>query len=182
MKRYSMFLAMAVMLLALVTTGCKVGEDDPFISLNSRNSRITGTWTLSGLEGSAIAISVSGSNTTTNTLLRSFDGTSLNVSGVGGGFSYTYSEQLEINQDGTYRRTRVSDGYEEIREGSWWWLDDTKDQARIAFDNNDITSMDILQLKKKEVIFVTHIYEKDVFTSVEYNEYTHDETLTYTKE
>lgn len=37
-------------LFILILVSCKKGEEDPFLSLKTRNSRITGTWTLKSLE------------------------------------------------------------------------------------------------------------------------------------
>ncbi len=47
-KRYFVLILVGFLLiLPLLNTGCKKGEDDPFFSIYTRNSRLTGEWTVS---------------------------------------------------------------------------------------------------------------------------------------
>lgn len=46
MKKLFGFIAFLGILLSLTYTGCRKGEEDPFLSLRSRNKRIVGTWLL----------------------------------------------------------------------------------------------------------------------------------------
>ncbi len=51
MKKILSFTLVAAMLFSIpFINGCKKGEDDPFLSLRSRDSRITGTWKLDSYE------------------------------------------------------------------------------------------------------------------------------------
>ena len=41
---------LTIMLIVTAFVGCKKGEEDPIISLRSRDARITGTWELKKME------------------------------------------------------------------------------------------------------------------------------------
>ena len=66
----------AVLAVALLGS-CRKGESDPFLSLRSRNARITGTWNLSSQITTSLNTSVSAGVTTVDSLTTYFDGTTL---------------------------------------------------------------------------------------------------------
>jgi hypothetical protein len=76
-----------VMALVAVTTftGCKKGEEDPFISLRSRTSRITGEWLVNSFETTENSTNSSSTNNVTSTgsttQTHKYDGTTYSVSG-----------------------------------------------------------------------------------------------------
>ena len=82
--------ALALALVAPAFQSCKKGEEDPFISLKSRTSRITGTWTLKSFETTtvrteteAVSNDVNGdtwNSSMTTTTKTSYDGTNLTSS------------------------------------------------------------------------------------------------------
>ena len=46
MKKNILFIALSLVVGSTVLTGCKKGENDPFLSLKSRDARITELWKL----------------------------------------------------------------------------------------------------------------------------------------
>ncbi len=156
-------------LLAIVSlttiTGCKKGENDPFLSLKSRKARISGEWKLTaGTETSTDNFGgFSGSSTTTYT------GTTYNEDGNTG----SYSQTMTIEKDGTFTMTILQDGITSTISGNWFFAGKIKDaelknKEAIVFSELVYTSpggtstytgiwadqiMMIDQLKNKEMIF-----------------------------
>lgn len=126
---------------------CKKGENDPFLSLRSRNARITGTWKLTSQETSDTFVV----GDITNANSTSYDGTTLNTTEAGVTNSVNYSQTIEINKDGTYKMIIVEDGISYENQGNWWWLSSKKRKVRIAFDD-DWGSFYIDRLKNKEMV------------------------------
>lgn len=50
MNKFSIFFV--ILIISIVFTNCRKGEEDPWLSLKSRNARITGRWHLTKLSGS----------------------------------------------------------------------------------------------------------------------------------
>lgn len=121
MKNINKILAslIAIMFSVMLFDGCKKGEEDPFLSLRSRDSRIEGTWKLVSVEKSV----TSTDNTSTTTVTTketdveslSYNGSSLtetnkNTLEVSGSAAEnetdktvsTYSLSVTINEDNTY--------------------------------------------------------------------------------
>ena len=145
-KQNFKFAVLAVLTLAFLAA-CKKGENDPFLSLRTRNARITGTWKLTKQQ--TTQTDVFGGVTSTYT--SSFDGTNLTTTDPGGSSSMTYSHTIEITKDGKYTMTRVEDGTTYQNQGNWWWLNSKKKKVRIAFDD-DWGSFYIDRLKNKELV------------------------------
>ena len=115
MKKNLLFLALAVIASSTLLSSCKKGENDPFLSLKSRDARITALWKLTSAESSE---NNDGSIFTTN-----FDG-SIMTNYFPGGFTdtYSYSLSIEIKKDGTYQSIETDDGVIETVDGRWNWL------------------------------------------------------------
>ena len=64
----------AVLAVALLGS-CRKGESDPFLSLRSRNARITGTWDLSSHHTSSLNTNVTDGFVSVDSVVTSFDGT-----------------------------------------------------------------------------------------------------------
>jgi hypothetical protein len=162
----------AIAIIAVVTLGaCKKGENDPFLSLKSRNARITGVWNLT--EGSSSITSVQTFNGTTYTDIQSTTTTATSQTQTDNGSSITipYTQTMEIMKDGTYVRTVVAGGSSigQTHTGNWWWENSNKKKVRIAFDD-DAGSMYIDRLKNKELVLTyDEIYSSssstDTYTS-----------------
>lgn len=137
-KNISFVLSMLIVLGVSTTfTGCKKGENDPFLSLKSRKARISGEWTLvSGSETSTYnSGGVAGSSSTTYT----------ETSYISNGTSYPYSEKMTIEKDGTYEIEVIDDGDFYTITGNWFFAGAIKD----------------LDLKNKEaIVFSTQNYSE----------------------
>jgi hypothetical protein len=147
MKQSHLKLALIAILSLGFLAACKKGENDPFLSLKTRNARITGTWKLTSQETSETYTS----DGETDVYSTSYNGTTLNTTESGVTNSVPYSQTIEINNDGTYKMTIIEDGVTNERQGNWWWLNSKKKKVRIAFDD-DWGSFYIDQLKNKELV------------------------------
>lgn len=175
MKHSTVYLVIIVVFL-----GCKKGEEDPFISLKSRNGRITGSWVL--IEENYTNESTSSLGTSTET--RTFDGTTRTYQGTLGGvpysLSFAYSRKITIEKEGTYFEEIMEDGDTETKTGYWWWLKNGKKKTRIALDDDD-NSFELVRLTNKELI--TRTYQKEHTEDAGYTYTTTQEgTYTYEKE
>lgn len=127
-------------------TSCKKGENDPFLSMRSRNARLSGEWTIK--EGSIVT--TNDGNTSTSTLteteLTNSDGTNTVVYTLG---QYT----ITFEKEGTYTSTtsitlKSVDGVAvtgataetSTEGGNWAWMSGNKDQDR---KNKEAIIMDI---------------------------------------
>ncbi|MFZ5554151.1 MAG: hypothetical protein ACOZCO_13625 [Bacteroidota bacterium] len=125
MKRIIQFLIPALIAVPLIFTGCKKGEDDPFISLHTRKARVTGEWKMSS-GTSTDKFYDSASQTTYNTSIT-YDGSSANESQTvtnGSGSttntsSYSFTQTITFEKDGTFKNTTVDDGITTTAEGTW---------------------------------------------------------------
>jgi hypothetical protein len=174
--------------------GCKKGENDPFLSLKSRNARITGTWKLTAKTTNSTETTTSGGTTTTETSSSTYDG-SMEITMSGGTTSTSsYTREMTINKDGSYSYVVNSTSYStdpfsgqtttttstSSSDGYWWWLNDAKNKTRIAFDD-DAVSYEIDQLKNKEMILVYQ--DNDSYSSSDYTNTDFDSwTETWTKQ
>jgi hypothetical protein len=145
-KQNFKFATLAILSLAFLAA-CKKGENDPFMSLRTRNARITGTWKLTKQE----TTETNAFSGMSEVYSSSFDGTNLTTTEPGGSTTISYSHSIEINKDGTYNMTRVEGGTSYQSNGNWWWLNSKKKKVRIAFDD-DWGSFYIDRLKNKELV------------------------------
>ena len=125
---------------------CKKGENDPALSLKSRNARIAGTWKFIGGERQTIDYDAGNQETFTNNI--TYNGTSYtetssfqDVSGTTTFPSETVSYTLEytFDRDGNFNMSEIEDGNSDIDKGFWYWVGKSKVQ----------------ELKKKEVLVIT---------------------------
>lgn len=107
-----------ILMLVVPFSGCKKGEEDPGISLRSRDSRVEGTWKLSKIESTETEVDKTSTSTdteiTTTTITIAYDGTDITtttlVKDESGGTTEsnitkivdTYSVSVTINKDNTY--------------------------------------------------------------------------------
>ena len=112
------FVGIAIAGLSTVSS-CKKGENDPFLSLKSRTSRITGEWKLT-----------EGTYTSTST----FSGSTFNYTSIytettctSNGNTTPYSETLTIEKDGTYVVDFIDDGDYYSVSGNWFFAGKIKD-------------------------------------------------------
>jgi hypothetical protein len=127
------YIAFTLTVIALVSslTGCKKGDNDPFLSLRSRTARVTGEWKLK--EGVVTYESNFGGSLTSETTV--YTETTITTNGA----SDSYIETLTINKDGTYTMSIIEDGDDLTVSGVWFFAGKIKD----------------LDLKNKESIILT---------------------------
>lgn len=143
-----------------LSTSCKKGENDPFLSLSSRKARLTGEWTVS----SSYSKSTYTSGGTTSTNINDFNGSTNTNTYTSGGFSNTSIEnktiEFTINRDGSFTKVTTNTTDEEKTEETGVW----------TFAGKDKTS----DYKNKEVVvFYT---QKSVFTDLSDNSTSTQET------
>jgi hypothetical protein len=135
MKRF----LIAVLVLALASpifVGCKKGENDPGISLKSRNSRLIGEWKLVSFEGTYQGVS----SGTAYTVTYKFDGNNYTESSNGSSASGTGSFTMEIGKDGVYTYSESftwSGGTAVVTNGSNFWYWGNNDNNKIAVQFGD---------------------------------------------
>ena len=144
MKKVMRIGATAVLFISVLFS-CKKGENDPFLSIRSRDARITGVWNLTELTEISSS-TVSGTTVSdTYTILNGVDSD-----------GDSRAEKWEINKDGTYLATSTFNGNVYTSSGYWNWVDSKKNKIAIRIDGSTFR---IDRLSNKEL----HIYE--VYTS-----------------
>jgi len=158
----------------LVTTSCKKGEDDPFLSLRSRDGRITGEWLISDIGGSETNKTVYHSgmlegNSTTTVTSHSFSGfiwtSSIETTFVTSEETTTntdvstmyFNERITIEKDGFVTFKRIYESESEVSTtGHWYWVDSNKNKIGITFViEGESSTFNIRQLKNKELVLET---------------------------
>jgi hypothetical protein len=184
MKKNFFRIALIVMVggLMMASSGCKKGENDPFISLRSRDARITGTWKFTEEDYSSTTTTTNDGTTTLSSSTTKFDGslmtTTYTYEGETHTESYSYSREMTIEKGGTYKIVVIEDGDKDEYTGRWWWLNDNKNKTQISLDGSTYI---VNQLKNSELILTRDSYSKS--TNDGYvRENTSTLKLTYQKE
>lgn len=158
-------------------SSCKKGENDPFLSLRGRKSRVAGEWTVSASESTDVNTGGGGTVTTTTTYNGSIE-TSTQTSSFGGSVTSTtaYTDKYTFEKDGTYTYTNIDeDGDVTTVTGTWFFLGKSKENelenkeaifltvdnitsggSSNTYDDLDGTVFVIDQLKNKEMIFTVN--------------------------
>lgn len=153
MKNLFAILAMASI---VAFGGCKKGEEDPFLSFSSRDSRLEGTWTLSSgsMTTSTLYKNQATGSTASNTTIKS---NTFSLDGTNAAYKYaetvngdvideaTYTLPFEIEmtfaKDGTYTSTFTGQNIatngtpQDVvlsSSGTWSWKDYGKNKAGIS--------------------------------------------------
>lgn len=121
---------------------CKKGENDPFLSLRSRDARITGVWILS--EYTRVSTDTFNGSTVTSTYSIS-NGVDSNGDAI--------TIKWEINKDGTYLETVTDNGSVSTQSGYWYWRDSKKNKVAISIAGSTWT---LDRLSNKEM----NLYEE----------------------
>lgn len=162
---------------------CKKGENDPGISLRSRDARIVGEWTIESFENTNIETIGS----TKTTIVQKYNGSTITLTNNGGTpapSTSTYKGKLDIKKDGTYTytetRTTGSNSTTETQTGNWSWLNSKKNKTQILISangnllqGNGIYIVD--ELRNKKLVLKESSYEKtqtSTSTSEDSNNYT----------
>lgn len=129
---------------SLIISSCQKGENDPLISLASRDARITALWNLVDYEKTSTNVQTNGSVTYTTTINYTYDGTTLTkVKTDNSGTDtelYSYASKIEIKKDGTYHSETTQNGNIEENKSNWWWVDNQQNKIGIVleYDGNFI--------------------------------------------
>lgn len=169
-----------ILSITLIFGSCKKGANDPSFSFKSRDARITTDWILSSMDSSSVKVDSVGGLTYTSTTTNVFDGTTMTItSNIGFGDqveSYPYSYDLNINNDGTYNETEITDGDKTEKTDYWFWANADKSKIAVTFSGNG-TYM-INRLAKDELILTQST--TTTTTSADGNVTTHNNNLTMT--
>lgn len=162
-------LIIGLILAAALTQSCKKGENDPFMSLKSRDARITGDWELTSFEMiSVYKITEDGDNYLESETIVYKDGNatsteieSYTMSGITetyeDSYTYTYKENMTISKDGSYSVTNAEDGDVHEYSNKWWWVDDVKSKTQISLDG---MVFHVDRLTNKELVLIYSETEK----------------------
>jgi hypothetical protein len=170
MKKNILFIALGLMIGSTVLTGCKKGENDPFLSLKSRDARITESWKLVSVEGTA--------NDNGTLATDTYDGTIWSWTYGSFNGSYAYSLSIDISKDGTYQSVENNDGEITTTDGRWYWSNSAKNKTSITFDN--LGTFEVNGLKSKELILKD--YSKEVVSGTATDSYESTTTMTFEKQ
>lgn len=151
-----------LMLLAVILAlpACKKGENDPFLSLKSRDGRITAKWKLTKIEYTETWVSG-----TTIIQTVAYDGSIATMTYTGWpSQSATGTYEMDIIKDGTMTWNETytpSGGSADVQNstGTWEWLDSYKNKTVIllAGGNNLFTGGEwvIDKLSSKELVLIS---------------------------
>src|SRR5687768_5366536 len=103
--KHTFFILFIILVTLTGLTGCRVGEDDPFVSFRSRDNRLKGNWKMNQLENHLEIRTFEPSAEPSVTIIDSkFDGLDMNVKTYTNGnlvsdstFGFGYQLQLEEN-------------------------------------------------------------------------------------
>jgi len=129
----------------LALSGCfGRGENDPFLSLHSRDARLAQKWKMVSLQGTSVN-TIDGQSTTTR---YEFDGSNIFVTTDGTTESYGYDYRLDIRDNGdivsTETFTNASNPNETIQTSTknsfWFWSNDYQNKTTVNLDITGILS------------------------------------------
>jgi hypothetical protein len=156
MKTKNLKFAIILFLGITVFESCKKGENDPAISLKSRDGRITGEWKLTESQSTDYqSTTITGgptAGTTTSQTTENFNGSTMTTTTSGGSDTESYSLTVTIEKDGTCMVKRTKGTSQSERSGRWSWLNDAKNKTRISIDGLGTYTVD--QLKNKELVLI----------------------------
>jgi len=144
MKR-NLVSVLVILLLAgsAMISGCARGEDDPWLTLHSRDARLSQTWSLSSLSGSVVQTT----NGSTTNIEYYFDGTNLYITtnGVTESFAYVYDMQIKDNGD-VFSQEFMNDitlgtvVSQSSQTSYWYWGNDDKNKTSVNLDLTGLLS------------------------------------------
>ncbi len=128
-------LGIIILIVLLLFTQCRKGDEDPLISLKSRTARLTGEWLLTESEIDGF-VTIDSEPTAYS---DHFNGTTRSISFGSFNDFYTYRETFIFRKDGSYTRYQTYRGFTFTNDGAWYWAGKSEE----------------LELKKKEAIVLT---------------------------
>ncbi|WMJ71789.1 hypothetical protein RCC89_01185 [Cytophagaceae bacterium ABcell3] len=173
-------LSLILFLVAIFScTSCKKGEDDPLVSLRSRDARITGDWVLTGMESVDESESAGGSRR----YISSFNGTMVTETSIVNGnsdiYHYPLVMTLSISQDGKFTYKIVDDmGTEESQE-YWSWTNNTRNKTGINL--GAFGTYNILELRNSRMVLTNESFFRRIGASGSSSRNAAKTTLTFEK-
>ncbi len=168
---------LSLLVLVFVTSiiSCRKSENDPLLSLKTRNSRITGYWKLAEME---LDYTFSYTYDTTTYEQNQHGSYDINdgiytIETDDSTYTWEYSYDMEITKEGTLIIHRKTDDLTQEFKDYWWWSDGTKKKTGITMWGG-IYRID--RLSNKELILVGDYYNKSIDPE---NEYKSDGTYNY---
>lgn len=136
MKKTISLFALTAIVTTLIFTGCKKGDNDPFLSVKTRTARLAQTWELSSEDYTETKTGTWLGSDYTTTTVYSYDGvsetaastTTSGSSSTTSTTTKTYSKKITFDKDGTYEISGVYDGDTFTEKGNWMWTNKNKDQ------------------------------------------------------
>lgn len=173
------FAALILLGIALGTNACKKGEDDPFISLASRTSRLTGTWELVSYSEVSTTDRMQGGNFTTEERTKTLENGNLtSTSPYAPNTVIAYSSTLTFYKEGIYEATFNGSS----NQGTWWWKDAGKSKTSIGFSSNFSNNIILHELSNKQMVWQIDSYNEDLMFEDDYLKTTTTITYTYQKQ
>ena len=178
MKNLFLFLLIA----ACCLPACKKGENDPFLSLRSRDARLTGKWILTDLtsESQFYGDSASfypkfyGMSFNGSVMTRTYSDTDTSYTR-----SYVYSQEMTIYKDDTLTWIQVDENGSYEDSLTWTWQDENKKKVLIL--NYDLYVVD--RLTNKELVLKYDDYYRNTNETTGYwSEDAYSGTRTYKKD
>ncbi|SFT66364.1 hypothetical protein SAMN05216474_1633 [Lishizhenia tianjinensis] len=158
----------SLVLLALIgasVVACKKGEDDPFLSLRTRDARISGEWKLESYSSKDIQILTY--NLQADTIYYEsfdFDGDNEIYYYVDTASSDYESIEVDytmtIEKDGSYTQTTDYLYGQSVTSGNWWWSNDGKNKTKISFDDSD-HAYEVRELRNDKLV-ITRNYSNEI--------------------
>jgi hypothetical protein len=179
MKTFGKIVLAAAVVLPTVFTGCKKGENDPFISLRSRKARMAGEWNVQDGTGKTTTTGSGYSQVEDWTYDGTKESTTTTTTSGSGSTTSTdtdnYTTEYTFEKDGSFKMVQTdtdsSPSVVTTTTGVWNFTGgagDTKEKSQLLIMVNSITSgsttttyegseaptlvYDIDQLKNKEII------------------------------
>ncbi len=124
---------------AIIFSGCKRGEDDPFLSLHSRDARLTQKWILTSMSGTIV-------NTFTDpdsiiNVEYTYDGTNIYITTNDSTVSFAYIFNMEIKNNGEvfseeFFNIIETDNPAQIssKTSFWYWGNETRNKTVVNLD------------------------------------------------
>ncbi len=166
---------MTIVVVATLFQSCKKGENDPFLSLKTRDARITGDWELTyGNETYTYTENYQGdtyeesaSLIVENGIANETEWYSYTMNGVNETDSYSYDpysyeEITTIEKNGDYSVNATVENSKSTNSGNWYWFDTAKKKTQLVIGGM-IYYVD--RLTNKELVL-----KAEEFEQVKYNE------------
>lgn len=118
-------------------SGCAKGEDDPWLTLHSRDARMTQSWKLVSFNGTRVVTT----DTSETNIEYTFDGTNLytTINGVTSSVNYVFT--MEIKDGGEVFSSEVQSDVNTLtpiiqstKTSFWYWGDDEKTKTAVYLD------------------------------------------------